>query len=49
MTIAKEEMKIAWDQLDEAEDFRLPLSTQTVELLREVWKLTGHGVYIFHP
>ncbi len=47
MTIAKEEMKIKRTYLHEAEDFRLPLATQTIALLREIQKLTGHGTYIF--
>ena len=47
MTIAKEEMKIAKKDLSDAIDFRLPLATQTIELLDKIKKLTGHGTYIF--
>lgn len=47
MTIAKEEMKISKSMLHLSEDFVLPLSTQTVELLNEVKKISGHGKYIF--
>ncbi len=47
MTIAKEEMKIAKKDLHKAEDFRLPLATQTIELLQETMKISGSGIYIF--
>ena len=47
MTIAKEEMKIAKKDLHNAEDFKLPLATQTIALLRETMKISGSGSYIF--
>lgn len=47
MTIKKEEMKIKKSALAEAEDFKLPLATQTIELLNEIKKITGDGTYIF--
>lgn len=47
MIISKEEMKIEKKDLHKAEDFRLPLSTQTIELLNRVNKISGHGKYIF--
>lgn len=47
MTIPKEEMKIEKSKLPDHEDFVLPLAAQTMELLSEVKKHTGHGTYIF--
>ena len=47
MTIKKEEMKIEKKKLHLAEDFKLPLATQTLALLNEVKKISGHGTYIF--
>lgn len=47
MTIPKKEMKIKKVKLNNAEDFRLPLADQTIALLQEVQKLSGHGKYIF--
>ncbi len=47
MTIPKEEMKIAKAKLDTAEDFKLPLSTQTLDLIERMRPLSGHGTYIF--
>ncbi len=47
MTVPKEEMKIEKKRLADAEDFKLPLSTQTMALLEEMKMLSGHGTYIF--
>ena len=47
MTIVKEEMKIKRTALLDADDFKLPLATQTMDLLREVQELSGHNKYIF--
>ena len=47
MTIPKEEMKIAKDKLENAVDFKLPLSKQSLALLEEMRPISGHGTYIF--
>jgi len=47
MTISKNEMKIDYRKRNEAEDFRLPLSTQAVTLLREAKRYSGKGKYVF--
>lgn len=47
MTIPKEEMKIEKKRLADAEDFKLPLSTQVMALLQEMKPVSDHGVYIF--
>jgi integrase len=47
MIIPKEEMKIEKKRLEDAEDFVLPLATQTIKLLESLRPLTGHGTYIF--
>ncbi len=47
ITIPKEEMKIAWDKVSEATDFKLPLSTQAKAILKEMKPVSGHGTYVF--
>ena len=47
MTIPKKEMKIEKKKLHKSDDFILPLSAQTIELLDKVKTITGHGRYIF--
>ena len=47
MTIAKEEMKLKKKELQKANDFVLPLATQTIELLEKIKEVSGEGIYIF--
>ncbi len=47
MTIAKEEMKLKKKELQKANDFVLPLATQTIELLENIKEVSGEGIYIF--
>ena len=47
MTIPKEEMKIAKAKLSDAEDFKLPLSAQALQIIEQMKPLSGHGTYIF--
>ncbi|KFL33082.1 hypothetical protein JU57_12870 [Sulfurospirillum sp. SCADC] len=45
ITIPRNEMKIKNKNFS---DFILPLSTQTVRLMKEIYKLTGWGTWVFH-
>ena len=46
LTIPKEDMKIAWNKLNESKDFKLPLSKQALEILEQA-KQFSHGKYVF--
>lgn len=45
ITIPRLEMKIKNKNFD---DFVLPLSTQAVSLMKEIYQLTGSGIWVFH-
>jgi len=47
MTIPASEMKMKAIDKQRADDFKLPLAAQTIDLLDEVKRLSGHGKYIF--